>query len=90
MGSFPPNGFGLFDMAGNVEEWCWDSYEFGWYGTAGAAQDDSRGSSSPLATRVVRGGPWNLNANYSRCADRVDESPSSMLNGLGFRCVRKP
>jgi formylglycine-generating enzyme required for sulfatase activity len=85
VGSFAPNGYGLYDMAGNMWEWCWDPY--GSY-TAGA-QTDPRGASSGTF-RVGRGGGWNGNAIYCRVAYRSYGLPASTISGgsVGFRVAR--
>jgi formylglycine-generating enzyme required for sulfatase activity len=88
VGAFGGNGYGLFDMAGNVDEWCWDYWDGNWYGKAGATQDDPKGPSGPKGSRVLRGGSWSNLANASRCAARNDGSPDSAYNSLGFRCAR--
>jgi formylglycine-generating enzyme required for sulfatase activity len=87
-GSFPANGYGLFDMAGNVWEWCWDWYSSTWYGQAGATVDDNAGPPTAQSYRVWRGGSWYDDASLLRCADRNDYVPDYENSNLGFRCVR--
>ena len=88
VGAYAPNGYGLYDMAGNVFQWCWDSYDGNWYGNYQAVMDDTRGP-APGSYRVLRGGVWINVAFYARCANRSDlNTPSVATYSVGFRCVR--
>ena len=82
VGYFPPNGYGLYDMAGNAAEWVWD-----WYGQPYAGGSDPRGSTSGNI-RILRGGSWGSYAAIPRCSDRWPRRPSLVANDAGFRCVR--
>ncbi len=81
-GYFAPNGYGLYDMVGNVWEWCWDSY--GSYSSA--PQSDPRGPVAG-ADRVTRGGSWGDFAFWSRSAARLSRSPDSKYPTTGFRSI---
>ena len=78
-----PNGYGLYDMSGNVWEWCWDWYES--YASGDAI--DPTGALSGIK-RVVRGGSYHNNASTCRASRRGDFLPSDCAFYLGFRLVR--
>jgi formylglycine-generating enzyme len=85
-GKFQPNGFGLYDMHGNVWEWCSDWFDENYYGRS--ATDDPTG---PLkgTTRVLRGGGFYDASFHLRCARRNSDLPTSRDYGNGFRVVRE-
>lgn len=85
--AFPPHGYGLHDMAGNLWEWCWDWYDANWYANSQATQDNPRGPVSGTS-RLLRGGDWDFAASYARCAYRVGFTPSGAGDDFGFRCLR--
>ncbi len=85
VGSFAPNGYGLYDMAGNVHEWCWDWYLDTYYASSPGA--DSRGPVSG-SHRVRRSSYWHSQARFCRVAYRNGYLPGSEDSNLGFRLVR--
>jgi len=84
VGFFAPNGYGLYDMTGNVREWVWDWYDYYYYYSNPGS--DPRGPASGT-TRVARGGSWNQGPVSCRVSFRGTVSPSFRGNNLGFRCV---
>ena len=84
---YRPNPFGLFDMHGNVEEWCSDGFRNNYYGES--PPDDPRGIPTS-ARRVIRGGGWYDGPIYCRSAFRYLHLPEDRSDSLGFRVVRVP
>ena len=86
VGSYPPNAWGLYDMHGNVYEWCLDWWK---EDLGSSAVTDPKGPNSG-SYRVLRGGSWNVGALYCRSAYRYYASSSNRNVGFGFRVVLLP
>ena len=84
VGSFPPNAFGLYDMHGNVYEWCSDKWHDNYNG---APTDGSSWETGGDNNRVQRGGSWSGHALYCRCAFRYRNSAVDRYRNFGFRVV---
>jgi formylglycine-generating enzyme required for sulfatase activity len=89
VGSFLRNGYGLSDMTGNLEEWCWDRYSSTYYSTYAT----NAWPANPLGpvsgtSRVTRGGSWSDLVLSCLCGARTSVLPKTANNVIGFRCAR--
>jgi formylglycine-generating enzyme required for sulfatase activity len=82
--SFPPNGYGLYDMAGNVYQWVADFFSSEYY--ANSTSEDPSGPSSG-SLRTVRGGSWSNDARFLRASFRYAVTAHDRNHYIGFRCV---
>ena len=100
VGKYAPNGYGLYDMTGNVREWCLDAYDEDFYSTSPKQNPLSDvGTMANIhlilnnhtdfnSIRVLRGGSWNNGARSVRVAHRDSNTPALTGSHVGFRCVR--
>jgi len=90
VGKFAPNGYGLYDMAGNVWEWCLDAYESDYYGRS-PERNPVNNNFTNVNSRVMRGGAWDCYRFLTGllCADRGYFVPLFKINYLGFRCCSR-
>ena len=95
VGSFPPNAFGLYDMHGNVWEWCADFWHANYAGapvdgsvwSSGGNEDAADAAASLRRYRMQRGGSWSVNPRICRAAHRFRSGPGFGFGLIGFRAV---
>ncbi|MBM3238226.1 formylglycine-generating enzyme family protein [Candidatus Poribacteria bacterium] len=89
VGKFAPNGYGLYNMVGNVWEWCLDAYESDYYGRS-PERNPVNDNFTDVNSRVVRGGTWSYYPlYYLRCASRYYNGPTNADINYGFRCCSR-
>ena len=100
VGQYPANGYGLYDMVGNVGEWCLDKYQDDFYAYSDNSQNPIAGRMTlqelrenfrtipPNSSRMWRGGSWYSGEQTLRVANRFANAPTKAYSSSGFRCVR--
>ena len=97
VGSYSLNAYGLYDMAGNVEEWCLDEYQSDFYKVspdrnpiagADSITDMIKNYKDVKSPRVLRGGAWVFGPNQVRVSYRYKQPPEECNRSIGFRCVK--
>ena len=96
VGNYPPNGYGLYDMCGNIWEWCIDAYDAHFYSNSKSQNPFSetnildwvvKNYKLVKAARVLRCGPWGVDSQVARVSQRFPGNPIDTLPTFGFRCV---
>ncbi len=84
--SYAPNNYGIYDLAGNVYEWCQDWYDYHYYDHSLQEPDDPKGPAQGVY-RILRGGCWKSLKEDLRCAHRHRNNPGTVNGTYGFRCA---